>query len=1000
MTGSPGSELTAPVLVGREREQATLRAALDAARAGQGGLVLLGGAAGIGKTALAELICREATARGATVLIGRAYDLSETPPYGPWVELFARASLAVDRALLPAPLGSGPSANQMALAAKLHDALVACSAQRPLVLFLDDLHWADPASLDLLHLVARWLADLPILLLVAYRADEVGRHHPLYALLPLLARATHALRLDLHPLADADISALLDGRYTLAASDARRLRAYLRDHADGNPFYTGELLRALEEEGYVRRIGAAWSVGDLATARVPALLRQVIEGRVARLGEGIRALLAVAAVIGQEVPLELWGAVAEVGEETLLDAAERAIEARILLDGVDGTAVRFAHALIRETLYEGVLSPRRRVWHRRAGEALLAMPHPDPDAVAYQLREAGDPRAVTWVVRAGMRAQRDAAWLSASARYTTAAALLAGHDDRARERGWLLFASGQLLYFADNAGSLRALDEAEPLALAAGDPALMAHIRFNRGRIRCLNGGMRRGLAEMSEAVIALDALPSEDRLQSSSNLALATIEALFLAGTRRTRPRAPSSPTPGQVPLTLPRANFLNWLALAGRYREALALDEALITPLLTALGGEHTPSAAAAAHLGRGHVHAALGRPDAARHEHELAVAAHRATVDPFMVQYTLWVELLLVIIPYQTDDLAGRARLATEGVHAWERAGGTITTATHAAQSDLPLALLEGRWAEARRLALAGLSATIVGFFQGAMVALGLLARWQGEPDPAWEQVRALLPAGPATAPGDCFFPHGIAMLALAADLALDAGDMDAAGAWVEAHGRWLDWSGATLWRADNLLLRARHARASGDPARSRSYAASALARASTPRQPLALLAAHRALGELDTAADRHADAATGLDTALALAEACAAPYERALTLLALAELHWATGQIAASRAALAAARGLLLPLDARPALARADALAARLAFIRPAPHPAGLTEREVAVLRRVADGLSNRETAAALALSERTVERHLENLYRKIAARNRAEAVAYAIRHKLT
>jgi DNA-binding CsgD family transcriptional regulator len=626
----------------------------------------------------------------------------------------------------------------------------------------------------------------------------------------------------------------------------------------------------------------------------------------------------------------------------------------------------------------------------------MATPGPDPDAVAYHFRQASDPRAVTWLVLAGIRAQRRAAWLSASARYTTAAALLAGHDDRARERGWLLFSSGQLLNFADNVGSLRALDEAEPLALAANDPALTAHIRFNRGRIRCLGGGIRRGLAEMTEAVIALDALPSEYRLQGSTYLAIATIEALLLGGNRTV---ALSPPAPGLLPLTLPRANLLNWLALAGHYREALALDEVLIPALLTALGGR-TTSTAAAAHLGRGHIHAALGRPEEARREHDLAAAGHYTNVDSFMLQYTRWVELLLVIIPYQTDDLAERARLAADGAHAWERAGGTSTTATHAAQSDLPLALLEGRWAEARRLAQAGRSATIVGFFQGAVVALGVLARWQGEPALAWEQVWTLLPVGPATEPGDCFFPHGIAALALASNLALDAGDVGTAGEWVEAHGHWLDWSGAMLWQADNLLLRARHAGASGDLARSQSYAEQSLARASTPRQPLALLASHRFLGELDTAADRHADAAAHLDQALALAEACAAPYERALTLLALAELRWATKEIVESQAALATARGLLLPLDARPALARADTLAARLAFLRPAAYPAGLTAREVAVLRLVADGLSNREAADALVVSERTVERHLENLYRKIAARNRAEAVAYAIHHNLT
>src|SRR5262249_7091647 len=144
----------------------------------------------------------------------------------------------------------------------------------------------------------------------------------------------------------------------------------------------------------------------------------------------------------------------------------------------------------------------------------------------------------------------------------------------------------------------------------------------------------------------------------------------------------------------------------------------------------------------------------------------------------------------------------------------------------------------------------------------------------------------------------------------------------------------------------------------------------------------------------AADAH------LTEALALADICAAPYERALTLLALAELHLTTTGVADTVQAIADARALLAPLQAQPALTRAAALAAQLAPVRAATaYPDGLSAREVEVLRLIAAGSSNREVAAALFVSERTVGRHLENIYRKIAARNRADATAYVLRHHL-
>jgi DNA-binding CsgD family transcriptional regulator len=309
-------------------------------------------------------------------------------------------------------------------------------------------------------------------------------------------------------------------------------------------------------------------------------------------------------------------------------------------------------------------------------------------------------------------------------------------------------------------------------------------------------------------------------------------------------------------------------------------------------------------------------------------------------------------------------------------------------------LRLLLARGAWAEAQWLAAE---------HPGDVWLLAATAgRYQGETATAWTAIERYLPAGPATAPGSHNLLAALECQQLAAALALDAADLPAAHAWLDAHDRWLAWSGAVLGQAERHLGWAAYHRAAGDLALAHEHAARALAHASKPRQPLALLAAHRWCGELATAAGQYVEATAYLTDALALADACAAPYERALCLLAQSELHAATGQPAEAQALLDEARTILEPLAARPALARADTLLARLALLQPPRprYPAGLTAREVAILRLLAAGQSNRAIAAVLSLSPHTVERHLANLYGKIDAHGRADATAFAFRHHLT
>ncbi len=972
-------------LVGRERERALLRDQLAAARAGRGGLVLLGGEAGIGKTTLVEALCREAADQGLLVLVGRCYDLAETPPYGPWRDLLGHYQQQLADPVLPRldPLSgeAQQSSNQAALFGQVRDFFVHLAGQRPVVAFLDDLHWADPASFALLRFLARELATLPLLLLVAYRADELTRRHPFYALLPLLVREARAERLDLRRLGREEIRTLVRAQYALAAPEEERLVGYLQDHAEGNPFYTGELLRMVAEEGILRPADTAWVLGDLHRARVPALLRQVIDGRLARLGDDARDLLAVAAVLGQEVPLPLWTSVADTSEEVLLPLIERATEARLLEVAPGDADLRFAHALVREALYEGLLPSRRRRWHRRAGETLAARTRPDPDAVASHFQRAGDPRAAAWLVRAGERARRSYALLTAAERFEAALTVLEGQEGAAHERAVVLYRLARMRRYADPHGSITYLDDAEGLAQEIGDMLLAAYIACCRGYLRCTTGQIRRGLAELTAAVAAVDGHPSEDRAR------LAALQEEL------------GDPADDQHY----RGALASWLSLAGRYAEAREQG-------MRVVAGEAAPVAAGAgtsftgnAWRGLASAHAALGDPAAATLAYARATDTYRAAEHWYQVGNTRAIELYEVALPYRADDPAERRQIAADATAAWARADDVLADALLPI-AQLPLLLLDGAWAEARELALAVRApGGRTQWRPFATTFLARLAREQGDAALAQSLVREGLPAGPTSEPGDAIFLDALPLQRLAVALALDEGDRPTALAWLTAHDRWLAWSGAALGQSEGCVLWASYHRAVGDLPAAYEAAERALAHAQQPRQPLALLVAHRLLGELATAAARHADAATHLAAALALADACVAPYERALTLLALAVSHHDTGDRVAAQATLAEARAILELLGAQPALAHATALAARLATATPASpasdYPAGLSAREVEVLRLVAGGLTDAEVAARLFLSPRTVSGHLRSVYGKIGVSSRAAATRFAIEQGL-
>jgi DNA-binding NarL/FixJ family response regulator len=971
-----------PSLHGREQPLTLLREWLAAAMAGHGRLVLLGGTAGVGKTTLIEALAGEAAGQGALALTGRCYDLTETPPYGPWADLFDRyAPGAADPPppdVLPRHGRPAVVADRAALFHQVEATLADLAARRPLLVLLDDLHWADPDSLDLLRQLARRLASRPILMIAAYRDDEVLPQHPLYQLLPILVRESGAIRLGLRPLDDDAVAALVAGRHPLPSGEVARLARYLQRRAEGNPLFIGELLQALLEEGLLRPDGGGWRLGDLAHARLPAFLRQVIERRVSRLGGAARALLTVAAVIGQDVPLDAWLRVADAEEEALLAAVDHAVDAGIVAADAAGTHVQFTHALIREALYERLLPPRRRALHRRVAETLLDQADPDPDAVASHLQRAGDARSIPWLIRAGDRAYLAYAWHTASARYEAALALLADDPGGATERCWILLRLAEMRRYGDPHTALGNLDEVAALAGDLDAPDLAALAGSMRGLMRVMAGDVRAGLDEAAVGVATLDGL-------LAGGLALPPPFARAGDG----------EANPYRVPLMV-------CLAAAGRVGEAAALAVQSDTPPDGdgAPRGAGTPSEDQAnAAFALGLVAATLGRPGAARRGFSMARSHLGAIGFHLALGWTVANDLQWVLLAYHADDQAACRRLAAEGVAAWERVGeDELGVPPRFAACNL--LYVAGEWEAARALAEAAQAAAFTGWRAHAARVLGAIARHQGEAALAQLQVAALLPDGPDTAPGDASFLDALALQRLAAALALDDADLARAEAWLRAHDRWLAWAGATLGLADRELAWAGYHRAAGEPGRAQQRATQGLALATAPRQPLALLAAQRLLGEIATDRGQWQAAAQHLDQASALARACAAAHEATLTQLAWAAYHAARGERDTAAASLDAAGERGAALGARLALRRHADLAAQLGVARPRNGPAArLTDRQVAVLRLVAAGLTDAQIAERLHLARRTVSSYLTEIYNKLGVSGRAAATRVAVEQGL-
>lgn len=311
-------------------------------------------------------------------------------------------------------------------------------------------------------------------------------------------------------------------------------------------------------------------------------------------------------------------------------------------------------------------------------------------------------------------------------------------------------------------------------------------------------------------------------------------------------------------------------------------------------------------------------------------------------------------------------------------------------------LPLLLVQGSWSEAEDLALVTRVKGSPLERPMAITVLGYLAYCRGDASQAWEMVRELLPRGAESEPDDGLFPYSIEMLRLATRLSLQASDTSGAASWLKTHDFWLAWSGSVRGRAEASLLRSQLCRLLGDLDAAAADGAEALRLASAPHQPLVQLEAHRVLGEIALEDGRIHDAERALTASLELTQACAIPNERASTLLSIARLYCATGRDDRVQPLLEEVQGIASDLKAA-SLSRAAAEIQ--ASLHPAPRISNLTDREVEVLRLVAEGLTDAEAAERLFISRRTVSQHLRSVYNKLGVSSRAAATRVAVEDRL-
>ncbi|MFD8203852.1 helix-turn-helix transcriptional regulator [Streptomyces sp. NPDC003470] len=973
MGGVPQTSLTSP-LVGREDELARLTGVLERARAGEARAVLVAGDAGVGKTRTLDEVAGRAAAAGTTVLTGHCVDLGDVGlPYLPFTEILG--VLAADErfasvlAAHPAAerlLGGGPEddggapRSRLLLFEGVAALLTALADAAPLLLVLEDLHWADQSSRDLLRfLLSRGVLQRHrIAVLASYRADDLHRRHPLRPLLAELVRLPAVERLELRPLPDADVARLVRALRDRPLPDTTVHR--IVERAEGNAFYAEELVAAT----------------DTPAGGVPSGLADVLLIRFEQLSETAQQVLRTAAVAGRRVGHGLLRDAVGLPEEELESALREAVERQLLVSG-DGNAYSFRHALAREAVYADLLPGERARLHG-AFARLLAGPDRRSDSAAeraHHYRESHDlSEALAASLEAADHAQRVGAPAEELRHLEAALDLWTAVDATRRPAGadavtLTLRASAA----AAHAGELHRAVSLTRSALAGlgqdADLELAARVRYTLAGNLLSVDNLSAAYAHSTEA---LELIPAEPPSSTWVWAAATHVTAARQVGENETALRVAHRAlrVAEELGVTDARADLLISLtSLEGGNRSTPAGRERLLEARELARRAGNAPVEL------RALFNLAIGSFESGDLEECLPWAseglerARRSGLlsSPYpremrylrlLVQYTLghWDEVLR-----ESAEQAG-VRPAVDG---------------HALGPGLYVALARGDFgaAERARGLLEGPFDWMARMVGGLVLTDAAALRGNAEEAVRWSRstVEALTEGG--TRPAVTVRLVTLALSAVADTVAELRRAGDAAGV-----ARWTD-------TAAELLAEARWSAEHGfDDLPQGPEGQAWLARAEAEWARTSADAPDPASWERVVAAFAFGD-----------------PYERARCRLRLAEALLAAGRREEAAGEADAVRREADRLGATLLRERLDALARRGRLTDPA-RPAGtgaavLTAREQDVLRLLAVGRSNRQIGEELFISAKTASVHVSNILAKLGASSRTEAAAVAHRQGL-
>ena len=928
-------------LVGRRAELGRLEATLEQARSGRGSVLLMSGDAGVGKTRLAAELAEGTDA----LLLHASASHGGTAPYGPVVAalrsylrtapdgLSGCGPLRPHLALILPELGEpAPASDRATLFEAVRCAFAHVARGRHVLVLLDDLQWSDEGTLELLSALAPALDELPVLVVAAYRSDGLPRDHGVRRLRNELRRGGHLAELALAPLELADTTALL--AETLGSPPAPALARAIQDRTEGVPFFVEELAAALALTGS--------GSGDIP---LPDTVRDAVLIGASELSGDARAAAEVAAVAGDAFDLDLVGRLAT--DDGLTELIEHGM---LREDGIGGA--RFRHALAREVLYADVPWLRRRSLHRQLAEAMERAGAQSREIATHWRGAREDSRAREALVRAAEEAEAVHAYRDAAAADRQVLDLWPEHEEEGR-RLQALARYGRCSHLAgDLAEAARAWREVAEVRRSAGEDVAMADAQRSLAAIHELRGDREsafsaRRVATEAYAANGRPAEASVEQLAMANYLRMAARHGDAIEIARAAREQADAA---GRLDLRI-RALGIEGLATAkhGEYGEGLEIV--------------------------RGGLALAL--------EHDLTPIAAE-----------LYQRLSVVL--YDAADYR-RAQDALTTALDLCRASGDAGTELACVTCMIYVLRDRGDWSRA-----AEMSRELIGDGTAVFVAEGLLGAihaFQGR----LASARKLLASSLATSSRVNHYNMTVdSTTALAFVAAAEGADDEAAEHCRTILRRWTDSDDHhyAVWGlrwAVTFFARRR------DMASAHACAEALTRIASETGHPDALAALANAIAETALVDGDPETAAEQLSRAVEIHRTLDMPFERAQIELRAGVALCAAGERELGLERLCDAYRSARKLGARPLAAAAagevaalgESVVQRLGRRAAAEAGgAGLSRRELEVVRLLAVGRTNREIAQALFLSPRTVDMHVRNILRKLDCRSRVEAAGRA------